>query len=316
MHKDPNLHKRNALVIPGGLLVLVSLVGMLYVTGLRNDAGTCEDASLVVFAGACRSALLLLAIPLVIGLALVALGAIKFRNRSICRLGHGSWAHFGLSALIALVVLPALIALLAPSLVGEDAAITNGGVDYPVRTLMAGLAVVGLVALLPFGALYTARNRANPCCQEKGCFEPCFCDEPIEPAPDQAASADLPPEPAPLPAAALPPMETAVEAPAQWEETPPTEPTGATEWEVVEDEPAPDKKAAASSRAAPPTPPLATRPTDPAAEPQDAMAIAAKWKEEDEEAARELREAGSESSARRRRMPKKVAKKAAKKKGR
>src|SRR5688572_13939398 len=58
MHKDPNLRKRNALVIPGGLLALYGFLGVAYVAALRGDDGSCGDATLIVFLGECRSALL------------------------------------------------------------------------------------------------------------------------------------------------------------------------------------------------------------------------------------------------------------------
>lgn len=340
MHQDPNLRKRNALVIPGGLLTLVSLVGMAYVVLLRGDQGTCEDAGLIVLAGACRSALLVLAIPLVIGLAMAASGAMAFRSKATCRLGWGSWAHFGLALLITLVVLPLLAMLLAPSLVGEDAAVSRGGVNYPISSILAGLAGVGFVALLPFLGLYVARGRANPCCHEKGCFEPCFCDEPVaasedaippppesgpledpvlataapvEPAPGPVPESQAPavPEPAPLPA-------TGAAAPArqEWGATP-AEP--AESWEVLpEEEPAAEPEPALEpapqprQAAAPPpaAPALATRPTDPAAPPQDAMAVAAKWAEEDEAALKELEGdegAGATKGSRKSRLAKKDA---------
>ena len=293
MHKDPNLRKRNALVIPGGLLAVLAVVGMVHVSVLRNDTGTCEDPGLIVLAGACRSAMLALAIPLVIGLALVGSGAIGFRNKATCRQGWGSWAHFGLAFLIALVLLPALGILVGPSLVGSGAAVTRGGVDYPITSIFAGLTVVGVVALVPFLGLFVGRYQSNRCCHEKGCFEPCFCDEPIaaegpaaEPpieVPAEGAAPwpvtapgdqPAPPEPEPVEEAPLAPEAPAGEA---WEVVPDEEPAG-----NPEPAPTPPRKAAAAA------PALAQRPTDPAAPPQDAMAVAAKWAEEDEEAAREL----------------------------
>lgn len=319
MHKDPNLRKRNALVIPGGLLTLVAVAGILYVVGLRGDAGTCEDAGLIVLAGACRSALLVLAIPLVIGLALLATGALRFRSKATCRLGHGSWAHFGLAFLVTLTVLPLLGALLSPSLVGEDAAIVNSGVRYPVTSILGGLALVGLVALVPYSALYVARNRANPCCREKGCFEPCFCDEPAggaeaaepapEPAPAPASWEVAEPEPPAVPPPAEPPAAEAAAAEPAPAEAP------AEEWQVVEDE-EPQVPALESVQYTPPppTPALATRPSDPAAPPQDAMAVAAKWAEEDAEAEAELEGSEPRSGSRSSRLGKKPAKKAPAKK--
>src|SRR5215210_4203660 len=149
MHKDRNLRKRNALVIPGGLLALYGLLGLAYVALVRDDSNSCDDASLVVFLGACRSAYILLAIPVIIGLALVAVGALAARNTSTCRDGHGSWTHFGLALLISLVLVPLLGFLAAPSLLGPDAAFTSGTVEYPVTTVLAGLTALGLFMFIP-----------------------------------------------------------------------------------------------------------------------------------------------------------------------
>lgn len=270
MHKDANLRKRNALVIPGGLLAFYGIIGLLYVQVLRPDSNTCGDASLMVFAGACRSALLVMAIPLVIGLALIGVGAFAFRSMATCRQGHGSWTHTTLALLISLVVVPVLGIALGPTLLGPDAAFTRNGVDYPVRSVLAGLAGLGVLMLVPFGFLYAGQTRANPCCTEKGCFSPCFCDE--------AAGGEAPPaEPEPAPAAAPPPAddwevvketpkpETPAEPPAPTPEPPatPTEPTAPTSASTA--------------------PPLATRPSDPAAPPSDEMAAAAQWAQEDAE---------------------------------
>lgn len=319
MHKDSNLRKRNALVIPGGLLALYSLIGLLYVVGIRGNEGTCADASLLVFAGACRSATLLLAIPLVIGLALVGVGALAFRNKSHCRAGHGSWTHFGLAFLLSLTLIPLLGLLAYPSLVGEDAVITRGTVDYPVGTVFAGLTALGLLMLVPFVVLYAAQTRANPCCREKGCFDPCFCDEPAaeEPAPEPAPAVvpavipeGTPPAPAPLPEAVapVPPMAEPAPAEASTWETVPAEPA-ASEWEVVPEDPAPEPSPEPSKRGSRAAPALAVRPTDPAAPPADAMAVAAKWAEEDEEALQDL--GGETSQAGRRSRLSRTAKKPA-----
>lgn len=308
MHKDSNLRKRNALVIPGGLLALYSLIGLLYVVLVRGDEGTCADPGLIVFAGACRSATLLLAIPLVVGLALVGVGALAFRSKATCRSGHGSWTHFGLAFLLSVTVIPLLGLLAYPSLVGSDAVITRGTVDYPVGTVFAGLTALGVLMLVPFTLLYAAQARANPCCREKGCFDPCFCDEPAasepapEPAPEEAPAvipqAPPPVPPSPEPVAPVPPVVEPVAADTTWEPAP-AEPTG--EWEVVPDEPEPASQPPAK-RASNSAPPLATRPTDPAAPPADAMAVAAKWAEEDEEALQDLEAASPPSGGRRGRL--------------
>jgi hypothetical protein len=304
MHKDGNLRKRNALVIPGGLLALYGFLGMAYVALVRGDTGTCDDAALVVFAGACRSAYILLAIPLVLGLALVATGAMAFRNLSSCRAGHGSWTHFGVAALVSFVVVPLVALFIAPSVLGANATLPFGGGTIRVSSVLAGLAGVGLVMSVPFILLYAAQGRANPCCQEKGCFDPCFCDEPVVDASfAEPAEAESPTMMAPPPAE--PAMPAAAPATTEWTALPdeePATPAAAEQWEVVPDEPAeksepaPEPSRRARGRDAPA---LALRPTDPAAPPADGMAAAAKWAEEDEEALRDLQANGSAAPGRR-----------------
>jgi hypothetical protein len=279
MHKDPNLRKRNALAIPGGLLVFYSLVGMLYVVGARGNGGTCEDAALVVFAGDCRPALLVLAIPFILGLALLLIGLLVFRNKATCRHGHGSGTHFTLALLISFVVLPGLGALLAEPLLGENPVIVNGGIRYGVVNLLLLATGAGLLGLLPFVGLYVGQAVANPCCKDKGCFAPCFCDEPEA----TAEAAEAQPEAwATQPPAEPWPAESAAEAPPEAIEAAP-EPAAEPQWETVPEEPQWEEEPVAAEPE-----PVARAPRDPATPPSDAMAVAAKWAEEDEQAKRDL----------------------------
>ena len=99
MHRDPTRRKRNALAVPGVLLVLLSLVGILYTQFLRPDTVECEDGTLVVFAGACRSAALMLVIPLAFGVLMLILAA-RNRSTATCHLGHGTVATATLAVLV------------------------------------------------------------------------------------------------------------------------------------------------------------------------------------------------------------------------
>jgi hypothetical protein len=166
--------------------------------------------------------------------------------------------------------------------------------------------------LIPFALLYSGQRRANPCCREKGCFDPCFCDEtlapeePVASAPldlSPAPAAEVPPTPPPAPAPALEPAPAAV-APVppvvepmappasdaqEWKPAAEEKPAAPAEtWEVLPDEPQAEPATKPKSGEAKVAPKLAARPTDPAAPPADAMAVAAKWAEEDEEALAEL----------------------------
>ncbi len=231
MHRDPNLRKRNAMAIPGTLLALSSLAGILYALFLRPDAVECEDGTLIVFAGACRRAGLLLLGPFALGLVLVGLSAI-FRPRTKCHVGHGTVAATVLAVLVTLTFLPLLVGAYLSAT--EDPAapyvLTYNEVDFSIVRLLGGVGLVGLVAVLPYLGLYIARSRPLRCCRERNCFEPCFCDE--TPAAPPPATPLPPPEPdalpvhpdpvvlpeapfaPPAPPAAAPPMAPAAPAPA------------------------------------------------------------------------------------------------------
>lgn len=211
MHRDPTLRKRNALVIPGVLLVLVSLVGILYAQMLRSDRVTCDDGTLVFVLDACRSAALLLAIPLVIGIVLIALGAFM-RRQGTCHLGHGTTATTILAVLVAAMVLPALASLALMAMEDPDSpyVLTSGDVDYGLPRLLGGAAILGFLLLLPYLVLYIATARPPACCRAKACFEPCYCDEG-----DGQAALAAPPIPA-FPAPEPQPQETAQVTTAPW----------------------------------------------------------------------------------------------------
>src|ERR1051325_4950942 len=107
MHKDPNLRKRNALVIPGGLIALFSFLGILYAAAFRDANNTCGASDQIVLAGACRSALVVLAIPLIIGLAMAGADAAIARSGVSYPVSPvlGGMAGLGLSMLIPFALL-------------------------------------------------------------------------------------------------------------------------------------------------------------------------------------------------------------------
>lgn len=229
MHRDPTLRKRNALVIPGVLLVLLCLVGIVYAQALRPDSVECGDGRQVVFANACRSATLLLVIPLALGVLLVGLGAAQ-RSRESCSLGHGTAATTILAVLVAFFTLP-LLAALGLYLVqdpDDPYVITYNDVDFGQARILGMVAgLMGLV-LLPYLILYVMTARPPRCCREKGCFEPCYCDE-------EETQAPIPTFPLSAPLAApMAPNETAVVVSTPWKGSthvaplPPPSPTEAT----------------------------------------------------------------------------------------
>jgi hypothetical protein len=208
MHRDPTLRKRNALVIPGVLLVLACLVGILYAQVLRSDEVLCEDGREVFFIGACRSATLLLVIPLAIGGLLIGVGA-SMRSKTTCHLGHGTTSTTILAILIAAVALTAVAAVGLYVMDDPDApyVLTVGEVDYGLPRLLGGVAAaLGFLALLPYLLLYLFTARPPACCRAKACFEPCYCDE----------AAEAPPIPAFPPPAVEHPAETAQVTTSPW----------------------------------------------------------------------------------------------------
>lgn len=218
MHRDPSLRTRNALVIPGVLLVLVSLVGILYAQAVRGDDVECGDGTQIVLAGACRSATLVLIIPLAIGILLLGLGAAK-RSKVTCRLGHGTTATTMLAVLIALVALPLLAAgaILMMETADNPYVVTYQEIEFSMGDILAAVGLLMLLPLVPYLALYLATMRPPRCCRERSCFEPCFCDE-GEPEP-----ATLPPPPQieavpalPVGDAPMAPNETAVVTSSPW----------------------------------------------------------------------------------------------------
>ncbi len=210
MHRDPTRSKRNALVIPGVLLALTCLVGILYAQTVRSDDVTCEDGSKIFAGGSCRSAALLLAVPLAIGALLIGLGA-RLRSGETCHPGHGTAATTVLAVLITAVALLAIAAVALYAMDDPDApyVVTYGEVDYGLpRALGAAAFALGFLALLPYLILYLGTARPPACCRAKACFDPCFCDE------DRTAAA-APPVPS-FPAPETPPEETAQVTTSPW----------------------------------------------------------------------------------------------------
>lgn len=268
MQRDPTLRRRNALVIPGALLVMLSLAGIVYAQTLRTDDVTCEDGRLVVFAGACRSASLLLAIPFAIGALLLGTG-IAQRKKVSCSLGHGTGATTVLAILVTLFALPflAAIGLYFTQDADNPAIVEMYGVDFTLARLLGVVATAMLVALVPYLGLYMATASPPRCCREKECFEPCFCDEdaaapptfadtppaaevppaqawtPLEQPPAPAVPPPLPPPPAPPePVAPTPPPAPAPQ-PVAASEIPPAP----HEWPPADEEPAEDAAPKAKS---------------------------------------------------------------------
>ncbi|MCA1811072.1 MAG: hypothetical protein LC623_03560, partial [Halobacteriales archaeon] len=150
MGRDANIAKRNALVLPGGLLAFYGAVGLLLLVA-RGSSGACHDGLRVMYHGACYSLVWPLAILLLLGVALLAVGIVLFRGEPEGLAGQlhpGTPTHFTLALLISLVAVPLLgagVAVVAGGQLGKELTIGTG--DVQVRTAFV-LEVAALVGVL------------------------------------------------------------------------------------------------------------------------------------------------------------------------
>lgn len=191
--RDANIAKRNALVLPGGLLAFYGAVGLLLLVA-RGSSGACNDGLRVMYHGACYSLVWPLAIMLLLGIALVVLGLFLFRGEPEGLASHlhpGTPTHFVLALLISFVAVPLLgagVAAVAGGRLGSD--LTIGTADVQVKTAFALelLALVGALMLAPFLGLLLrdgARRRRVLREAEAMAGEPHFPGEGISAPPEE-----------------------------------------------------------------------------------------------------------------------------------
>jgi hypothetical protein len=164
--RDPKLWKRNALAIPGGLLVVYAVAGLVYVLAYRTPTPACAVAHRFLVQSHCYSAYPFLAAILLLGLALMAVGLIVFRGRVRDLPGHlhsGTPTHFTIAFLASLVVVPAsvwLVLYYVENSQGLSAFVTTVGENhYETKALFLLVAMAALFALAPFLGLYLAQGR-------------------------------------------------------------------------------------------------------------------------------------------------------------
>lgn len=257
MARDPKLWKRNAFVLPGGLLTLYAVAGLLYVAAYRTPSSTCVVAHRFLVGGHCYSAYPFLAALLILGLVLIVVGVYVFRGRPTELPGHlhpGTPTHFVLALLASLVVVPTLVWIILAYVEASQnlrpfSTVLSG---YPFQTkfLFLMVAVAGLLALVPFLGLYLAQARLRRT----------FLTQ-VDEVAAQEAEAPFPGEPAPRPgdsAPFAPPPEEFVDE-SLWPES------RATEAPAPPPGPAPSAPAASSASSAgpwvpPPAPAKVTAP--------------------------------------------------------
>jgi len=195
MARDPKLWKRNAFVLPGGLLTLYALAGLLYVGAYRSGGGTCVVAHRFLVGGHCYSAYPFLAAILILGLVLVVVGLYVFRGRPAELPGHlhpGTPTHFVLALLASLVLVPffvwIILAYVEASQNLRPFSTVLAGYPFQTKFLFLLVAVAALLAFVPFLGLYLAQARLRRT----------FLHQ-VDEVASQEAEAPFPGEPAPRP---------------------------------------------------------------------------------------------------------------------
>lgn len=165
MARSKNIARRNMLVIPGTLLLLYSLAGLVYYYGIREDGGECDLASKIMMGEVCYNAWKLLVPFLVLGIALLMTGMIAYppirATSGVDKLHAGTWIHVWLWLLGSLFVVP-LVAGVVALTYHEDAVTVMDGVEYSTGRLFELVAIVGLLIFVPFAALFIRYNRLIP----------------------------------------------------------------------------------------------------------------------------------------------------------
>lgn len=192
---DPNLTKRNALVLPGGLLAVYGALGLVLLA-LRGSGGACGSGLRVMYHGACYGLLWPLVFLLAVGIALLVLGIVLFRGEPEGLAAHlhpGTPTHFVLALLASLVAVPLIgagIAAIAQGRLGTTLTILTGDVEVKTTFALELVALLGLLMLAPFlGLLLRDGARRRLVLREAEAM----ADEPTYPGEESGAAA-APPE--------------------------------------------------------------------------------------------------------------------------
>lgn len=190
MSRDPLLWRRNAFVLPGGLLVAYSILGMAYGLWLRVPRAGCAQGEVVV--GGCQNIGVVLLPVLVIGIALVAFGLLRYRARPVDlegHLHHGTGTHFTL-VLLASLVLVGLVGWVWAAMrqasmdAGQYLAVEAGGVEYEFSFVMRLLLLVALIALVAAGGMYLTQGRLRTSFLEAAQAPELYVDPYVEAGPE------------------------------------------------------------------------------------------------------------------------------------
>jgi hypothetical protein len=109
MPRDSSLVKRNAFVLPGGLLAFWSMLGTIVLLVLQPQDSRCPAVNQAVLDGVCYNVLRWLVLFIFVGVALFAFGLARYRQRPDRLYGYlvpGTGTHFALALLASLFVFP------------------------------------------------------------------------------------------------------------------------------------------------------------------------------------------------------------------
>ncbi|MES2154274.1 MAG: hypothetical protein V4510_03985 [bacterium] len=222
MARDPQLLKRNLLVLPGGLLAFFATLGLVYFLAVRPRGGLpCAKYTQVLYHGSCYTTTGFLVGMLLVGLILVAVGLVVFRSKPkvlVDHLYHGTPSHFGLALLAAFAAIPFLAyvivlylerALETTYVMNVPGTSGDGAPTITLHVVLGCILLAALVALVPYCLLMVAQGQLRRrFLREAETYEEPEAAFPGEPA---EAPADLGWQEQP-PAAAPPPEEFVDEA--------------------------------------------------------------------------------------------------------
>lgn len=165
MPSDNPVAKRNALVIPAGLVLFYCVLAILYAELIRSDNTLCHDGGKILIRDVCYNVWKLVLPLVLISLGVLLAGLLGFRTRRTgvtAELYHGSGSHFVMAMLASFVAVPLLgliIQLFRENSLQTTFVIDAYGVQFGHIFLLAIATFVGATGFLPFLALYLHQDR-------------------------------------------------------------------------------------------------------------------------------------------------------------
>ncbi len=165
MPSDNPVARRNALIIPGGLVLCYCLLAIMYAELVRSDDTLCNDGGRILIRNVCYNVWKLMLPFALVGLGVLLGGALGIRTRrtgSTAGLYHGTGSHFTLAFLASLVVLPLLgliVQFMRERLLGKVFVIHAYDIAFQHTFLLAVATLVGSAAFFPYLGLYLHQDK-------------------------------------------------------------------------------------------------------------------------------------------------------------